>query len=474
MRDSLRHGGLAALIALGCSGTLSVDSNPPASSLAGAGGSAPSQDGQGGGSAPSHGGRSGAGNVASEPGALGSSCIPAATTAEAEGTPAEAEVRTFDRCQAGYSCDSRKRCVGTPDCEPTSAGGCVLYRSSGAGGAPSESTGASAGGASGTVLFQSGVTDIAADETRVYWIDYGSRDASGNHRNDGALMAAALDGSGATTLNAALKGPLTLALTSSHAYVSVDGAGPVGSRAWPQLFRVPLSGGAPELVQNQSTQEAAAYCCLVASGGDAIWTAHFTVFSMASSPDAVLRAGFPDRLLFLGSDGAYLYHTTTARPGVWRIGMDRVDGTDTSSFPTRATELVVSPVYPLAVHGELLYGVESVDSETGLLLARVPTSGGSWQRVRPLGAGGSVRNFRLVGNRYFWDESSPGPTGAGLSDWKRIRIMTAVLDSDEPPVQLIERAAPRLPARHVWAGTVEVLFWSDSRVLYRTPIDAAH
>jgi hypothetical protein len=97
-------------------------------------------------------------------------------------------------------------------------------------------------------LFASGddIRAVAADETHVYWVEYGTTDGLRNHRHDGRVRARSYDGGEERTLIEGLDGPIAIELTPQHVYAYLDYGDPTGETA--SLIRVPLDGGVGEIV----------------------------------------------------------------------------------------------------------------------------------------------------------------------------------------------------------------------------------
>jgi hypothetical protein len=102
------------------------------------------------------------------------------------------------------------------------------------------------------------------------------------------------------------------------------------------------------------------------------------------------------------------------------------------------------------------------------LLDQAPASGGTWKRIRALGAGSVASKFQLTGDRIFVDENP-------LQDVQRISVVTASLSSDAPPIRLLQRAAhPNYNfIDHLWIGTAKTFFWSNGNTIYAHAITSS-
>ena len=383
-------------------------------------------------------------------GNLGQPCIPGGLVTEAVGSPAQAQIKTLPHCAEGLSCDSTNACVATPDCTTDSAL-CVVRHAvfngsggaGGAGGTPgSGGSSSSSGGGPGTSTIgeEGGVVALAANESHVYWLEYGTRDALGNALNDGTLMSYSLTDGTTTTLVAGLHGPMGLELTSTHAYVYIDGAPLIGSPTKPQLLRVPLAGGSAVLVQ-----DGAQHSGFAAAGSQAFWDTNAKVYSMLSD--------------------------SSATPVVFSSNNERVLASDATNLYCQVNALLVSsPIASaafapldfngnaLAPHDDGLYMLEA--NNAGALLLRASKTGGLPQRVRALG-NGTPQNLKVTSDRYYLEV---------YPDWWNEQVLTAGFAGTDPPIRLLYRRARRTTVDQLWVGTANALFWSDSRAIYKQPL----
>jgi hypothetical protein len=344
----------------------------------------------------------------------------------------------------------------------------VVY-STGAGGTGSggePGLGAAAGRPANTIADEGRVRAVNADDTRLYWVDYGSRDPLGNHLQDGTLMARALSDGTTATLASGLAGPVQVGITTSHAYFAVDGGGLVGSSSKPAIFRVPLTGGTPELVQQGSGIGIDGYCfgCFTHSGGQALWYGTST-YKMSAQENAAPTALLPEPTAWLAADDTHLYYANCACFGSLDTTISRIpiDG--------GTPEPLLSPAYTFALKGDFLYGIESVENATGVILVRGPKTGGAWKRILALGAGGPQGSLKIVGNRYYFDARPPQQGSYTAQDFTKMNIVTGVLDSGNPPVRVLHRAATQSNLDHRWIGTEHALFWTDGNAIYSRSVE---
>lgn len=394
-----------------------------------------------------------AGSGGAPVGNLGQPCIPGGLVTEAVGTPAQTQIKTLPRCADGLACDASSVCVPTPDCT-AETGLCVVRHavvngSGGSGGsfgtAGSSSTAGSfntggSGSETTTIGEAGGVVALTANESHVYWLEYGTRDGLGNALNDGTLMSYSLADGTTQTLVTGLHGPIGLELTTTHAYVYVDGAPLIGSPTKPQLLRVPLAGGSAVLVQDGTRRSGFA-----AAGGQAFWDANTNIYSVLSDSSATPAVFSSNNQRVVASDGTTLYCQADAL-------------LVSSPIANAAFTVLDFNGNDLAPHDDGLYMLEA--NSAGALLLRAPKSGGLPQRVRALGAG-SPRNLKVTSARYFLEV---------YPDFFNEQVLTAGFTGSDPPIRLLQRAARRSLVDQLWVGTANALFWSDSRLIYKQPL----
>jgi hypothetical protein len=364
-----------------------------------------------------------------------------------------------------------------------------VYRSSGgggAGGAGSAGSGASAGsggsaGISGNgnqnlVGVEAGVMAMVADDSNLYWVDYGTRDALGNYQSDGALSAYAFASGATTTIASSLPGPIDLGVTTTRAYVSVDGAPLVGSPSVPRILRVPLSGGASETLQNawapalsRGFFTSVGDQAFIFDGGDQVITITANDLDGAEFLDGVTP------FQQLTTDGTYLYCTTTSEIVRAAVAGYPYDG----GIHGVPQEDLVSPANDaFAVTGDSLYGLETADLGQwvvhgsvsshlmGILLDTAPKTGGLWKRTRAFGEGSSLERLQFIGDRFFFLER-PGDFAS-----QEVSVVVATQVPSDPAVRLLERPEYGSYIDQLWVGTPNALFWSDGKAIYKRSLDA--
>ncbi|HWZ91434.1 MAG TPA: hypothetical protein VNW92_21380, partial [Polyangiaceae bacterium] len=288
-----------------------------------------------------------------------------------------------------------------------------------------------------------------ADDSNLYWIEYGTRDSLGNYQNDGAVFSQALSGGAATRITTGLPGPVALGLTSSHAYVYVDGAPLIGNVIHPQLMRVSLAGGAPELVQDGTTPRS-----FTGVGDIAFWNGLGSLYEQTAEPASMPTVFLADWAEGLTSDGGDLFYDATG--GIWRAPLNG-----------GAPQSLALDIFPFEPSGDFIYGLENIDN-TGMVLDRAPMTGNAFERARALGAGSFIGGFQIIGDRFFFD-SHPLATVNSYSA-SQLNITTGLLSSSDPPVRLLEAAEPSINQSLVWVATANMVYWSNGRAIYSRPV----
>ncbi|HEY0468782.1 MAG TPA: hypothetical protein VGC79_31525 [Polyangiaceae bacterium] len=405
-----------------------------------------------------------AGSTAAPPtqGGIGQPCIPGGLLLEADGSPARTQIRTLDQCNEGLSCNAQSQCVPAPNC-PQIGDLCVVRRAalgedSGGGGTGGTSNNNGAGSFNSTAggynsTEQSGVTALTASESTVYWVEYGTRDALGNYQHDGALLSHAIADGTTAVVASGLEGPISVELTTSHAYIYVDGARPVNTAVRSQLLRVPLTGGTAELVQ-----EGARPVGFAAAGSRAFWSGYSAdtnpgIYSMTADANASPSVFLTGDASWLTADATDLYYL--ADQGMMRSPI-------ASAAPVAWGMPTSGPFVP---HEDGIFGLESIN--LGGLLLRAPKSGGEFRRVRALG-NVSPSGLQAVGNQYFVSgvRLRQLPSGWGYS----LQVLTAGFVGSDPPIRLLERAHRNSADDQLWVGTASALYWSDGRAIYQQPL----
>jgi hypothetical protein len=164
------------------------------------------------------------------------------------------------------------------------------------------------------------------------------------------------------------------------------------------------------------------------------------------------------------ADDSYLYYSHDAT-------LERFVAISRVPHEGGTPEQILVPGFTYALKGESVYGLEALNNATGVLLDRASKNGGTWERIRPLGAGGGFSRFQIVGDRYFFDAYSPSDDYNVGVGWTRINVRTGLLDSNDPPVRVLERAVTQISADYRWVGTELALYWTDGGSIYSRSVE---
>ncbi|HKO48078.1 MAG TPA: hypothetical protein VJV79_10160, partial [Polyangiaceae bacterium] len=408
------------------------------------------------------------------PGEIGQACIPGDLITEADGSPAKTQIQTLARCNEGLACNAQNKCVPAPDCP--SSGLCVMRRAAlagngGVGGAPGSVSPAAAGSSgapwsgvggvpsggadnnNGPLRYatdKSGVVALTANESRVYWVEYGTRDPLGNYQHDGALLAYTIADGTTTVLASGLEGPTKVELTTSHAYVYVDGAPLLGALTAPQLLRVPLAGGSVELVQNGAQPWSFA-----SVGSRALWNSGGnTVYSILSDSNVTPTVFASAAVSCLAADATDLYYAASDE----QLVRSPLTGAPPVGLNLYATDFML--------YDDGIFGTERLGA--GAMMVRAPKGGGPFVRVRALGDGYPGR-LQVVANRYFLDVESLQFRAPNGWETKRQVLSAGFADSD-PPIRVLERRNRNNLVDQLWVGTANALYWSEGQAIYQQPL----
>ncbi len=462
-------GGMTAVAGNAGAGAGTPDDNGGAMATAGSsgaldgggnvnGGASGAPGGAPGGGVPGGGAPGGGAGAPPVPGQDGQPCIPGETADSGSGVTAT-KITSLPRCSPGLACNSAGKCAAIPQC-PQTTGKCLEYGSpgqggqggtSGEGGAPGGGAAGAHGGAAGTgstidpiaTPDESGVTGMALDGTRLYWTEYGTRDALGNYQNDGALMTKKLADGTTAQLGAKLAGPNALAITGSHAYVIVDGAALVGTVSHPQLMRLSLADGTLEVIQSGSPpilQTSAP--SFVAVGNTMYWSGTGSYYSLASGSTTPTAGASYATALHADSSNLYFVNVNNVLARTLLTGGGAIEPLN---LDTR----------PFDLNGDSIYGLEF--PQGGMILTKAAKDNGTWLRVRALGEAFPT-GLVFVGDRFFatWTDSS-----------QRTGITTATLSSAAAPTRLID---PSEGTVKTWIASSSKLYWSDGPGIFSRAI----
>jgi len=312
---------------------------------------------------------------------------------------------------------------------------------------------------------QTGVFALAASDSHVYWLEYGTHDALGNYQHDGALLSYRIADGTTTTVASGFDGPTSLALTTTHAYVVSDGI----LNGQPQASRALLTGGGVEpLQQDPFSTEEGFPAGFTAVGSQAFWSTSTGIYTQTASSNAVqkLLLSTDGHVYPLISDGTELFYSDYSASGFAVIR---------SPIASPAPQFVAaSSGLGFALHGDDLVELDVVlnGSQYGTILSRAPKSGGEFQQYRPLGTGSpeitiDAPALQVVGDRYFFIVRVSVQDRDGNYGGIQRRVLSAGFADNDPPIRLLE--VPQESHFH-WVGTAVGLFWSDGRAIYQQPL----
>jgi hypothetical protein len=298
----------------------------------------------------------------------------------------------------------------------------------------------------GTVFEEasSKVTAVAADDTTLYWVEYGTTDSLGNYLNNGRLVARDFDSTEARVLSSELPGAVGLALTSDHAYVSVDQYYDGGPRN--ALMRVALTGGTPQAVLVRTTDHWDGYflCpeCFAHDDDTGYFSYDDKIYRITpTASKAELVADIPGSALSSGDENLYVQGD-----GIWTI-----------SYATgTANQLTTVGRAHIQVSGEYLYGLDYY--KDSLYLSRMPLAGGNWVRLPPKRPAQYSWSLQALDGLFFQD------LHAGAT-WQVIQGNLA-----EPSGAAVALELPSENTGRIWVGTHAGIFWNDGKRVLQVPL----
>lgn len=304
----------------------------------------------------------------------------------------------------------------------------------------------------GSVVYEASSTifAVAADATTLYWVEYGTTDELGNYNNDGRLVARDFDSSEVRVVANELPGAVGVALTSEHAYVSVDQYYDDGPRN--ALMRVALTGGTPEAVlvrTNDQDYASSVVCetCFVNDDDTGYFLYEDKVYRI--TPTASVAEVFTDIAgdsLAAGDESLYVANSSNAN-GVWTI-----------PYATGiADRLTTQPRGNIVISGDDLYGVENAN--VSVYLSRMPLSGGSWVRLAPKRTNAYSWALQELDGLFFQELTH------GNGPWQ---VLQGRLDDVAGAAIALDLPSPE--RTRIWIGTHEGIFWNDGRRLRQSPL----
>lgn len=298
------------------------------------------------------------------------------------------------------------------------------------------------------------IRGIAANDQKVFWVDYGTSDKLGNYKNDGRLLTRSLDGGATTVLADSLAGPESIGLSAGYAYVFLDRRDSAGLPLG--VIRVPLADTAAQPLQglaNTTTWWPGYGSQIFASTpGYEYWTWNGVVYRIAQTDGAAVEPFLQHQTQRLFADDTFLYFADYLTDGgLWMAPL-------AGGGQTKLTESANSL---LQLAGDYLYGIESPTTvhDTAAYLTRMTKTGGAWKRFAQINS--LPTQLDVVGDSVLTDEPTNGTR----------RILHRSLVSDT--VSVLATEASTSPGRWSgWALSRVGLFFADEKGLYLTPTAA--
>lgn len=317
-------------------------------------------------------------------------------------------------------------------------------------------TGGNAGQPPASEVFYEGPSDvraIAASNTTLYWVEYGSEDSLGNFQNDGRLLARDFDSDEVRVLADDLPGAEGVVLTGTHAYVYVDQYLADGGPR-PALVRMTLAGADYELVRLLLLNDTGNSCvgCLVGVDGAAFFVDDDSIFRVSDEdPTAVPFLEQPGYSMAVDETTLYV----AAESGILQAPLTTGIATQLSTRPRRS----------LQTSGTYLYGIDDEDP-SGVFLARIPKAGGTWERLAPRRDADVGSRLRIVDDLFFQHlylpEGNPGCRWS-LSCFQFVQGNL----KDTAAAQVVLELPKDVTA---WVGTTAGVFWTDRAKIRHVPL----
>lgn len=163
--------------------------------------------------------------------------------------------------------------------------------------------------------FGAGITDLAANAERLFWIEYGTFDALGNYQQNGALRSAPLGGGPTTTHTTSLSAPTALWVTMEHAFVYLERRPRSGGTVQYALLRVALDDGAEASLET-SDSPLSGWLSIATTSESAYWRNGSSIQRSRddeASPELVYAGAEPESVAYnLLINGEQLYFTESS------------------------------------------------------------------------------------------------------------------------------------------------------------------
>ncbi|HEY5376955.1 MAG TPA: hypothetical protein VIK01_24910, partial [Polyangiaceae bacterium] len=248
-----------------------------------------------------------------------------------------------------------------------------------------------------------------ANDQKVYWTDYGTKDKLGNYKTNGRLLARSLDGGAISVVADSLAGPEAVGLSAGYAYVALDQRDETDLPSG--VMRVPLIGGAPQPLQ--SLAQGYTPQAFFTTPDYEYWNSADGVSRVAQTDGAQVEIFYPnpvggnlalfspifavdDTSLFFFSEvsaGNLSFGTTSS---IWAIPLAGGPAKKLANYPGGMLDL----------QGDYIYGIEKVDFGGPAYLTRVAKTGGAWKRVGEAHNGTRWANIAVEGDHYLVDEQT--------------------------------------------------------------------
>jgi len=303
------------------------------------------------------------------------------------------------------------------------------------------------GGYVGDLLFtaSSAIRGVAATDSHVYFIQYGTFTDLDNYRFDGSLWRIDLDSGDAEPLLENLQGPAELEVTTAEAFILLERSKTVSADGDRAVGRVALSGAGFEIVPHEGPYDRA---FTMAAFQD---RAYFGVRIDDAWAIREYLPGESDRVILpfdaltfpanqMAADGTHLYFSES---GILRQAL---------SADVPPEPLSGSAYTNFTLEGDRILATRG---QAPMYLASMPKEGGAWLNVLRLGDHASCKDLFVVGARFF-TECKPS-SGASY-------VLTGLWAGGNPK-------GYKLAPKGTWSGTEDDLFIANGTELVRLALD---
>jgi hypothetical protein len=304
-----------------------------------------------------------------------------------------------------------------------------------------------------------GIRAIWASD-RVYWIEYGSVDALGNHQDDGRLLSVSLDGKQRIEIATGLQAPIQLGITEGYAYVVLEqSSSPLGEL---QLAQVALDSGDVALIQaiSRDVLNGGWFQRSFAIGaGYVFWYDGGSVYRLAeaagAAPEEFLEV--PD-LVAMVSDGSRLYLQDA--DGIRSIPWDRA--TPMQLWSDRSSQQFTG----LQLSGEYLFATERKLHDYWVV--RLPKTGGSFTRLEEA-ASPSLNRLVIHDSSYIGDYATGVDPSNSKSDVDTRLVQGVLEDPASRQVLASVHNSDEGTFWRAWDATATTVYFAYDDQLYRLP-----